>query len=228
MNRILLVEDHERFARLVSNGLGAAGIAVDAVSRIDAAWSALQQIAYGALVLDRGLPDGDGLTFLKRLRDSKLSIPCLILTARDAIHDRVEGLDAGADDYLPKPFAMDELVARVRALLRRPAESLPIEPRHGDLRLRPAQGMLHCGEECVPLAASEMQIMLLLAQKGGDTVRRSALEAAAWGLSEAVTPNALDVALHRIRRKLVAVGSLQKIVNVRGLGYALRDDDLAK
>jgi DNA-binding response OmpR family regulator len=228
MNRILLVEDHERLAQLVSSGLNAAGIAVDAVLRIDAAWSALQQVSYGALVLDRGLPDGDGLTLLKRLRDSELSIPCLVLSAQDALNDRVEGLDAGADDYLPKPFAMDELVARVRALLRRPAESLPIEPGHGDLQLRPAEGMLHCGEECVSLAASEMQIMLLLARKGGDTVRRSTLEAAAWGLSEAVTPNALDVALHRIRRKLGVIGSRQKIVNVRSLGYALREDNVAE
>ena len=88
--------------------------------------------------------------------------------------------------------------------------------------------MLHCGDECVSLAASEMQIMLLLARKGGDTVRRSTLEAAAWGLSEAVTPNALDVALHRIRRKLGVIGSRQKIVNVRGIGYALREDELAE
>jgi DNA-binding response OmpR family regulator len=228
MNRILLVEDHERLARLVSKGLGAAGIAVDAVQRIDAAWSALRQVSYGALVLDRGLPDGDGLKLLKRLRDAELSIPCLVLSARDALHDRVEGLNTGADDYLPKPFAMDELVARVRALLRRPAESLPVEPGHGDLQLRPDQGMLHCGEECVSLAASEMQIMLSLARKGGDTVSRSKLEAAAWGLSDAVTPNALDVALHRIRRKLRAIGSRQKIVNVRSLGYALREDDVAQ
>lgn len=228
MNRILLVEDHERLARLVSNGLTAAGIAVDSVQRIDAAWSALHQVPYGAMVLDRGLPDGDGLALLKRLRDFELTIPCLVLTARDALNDRVEGLDAGADDYLPKPFAMDELVARVRALLRRPVECLPVTPGHGDLQLRPADGMLHCGEERVSLAASEMQIMLLLARKGGDTVRRSALEAVAWGLSEAVTPNALDVALHRIRRKLRAVGSRQKIVNVRSLGYALREDELAE
>jgi DNA-binding response OmpR family regulator len=226
MNRILLVEDHERLAQLVSNGLSAAGIPVDAVQRMDAAWSALQQVSYGALVLDRGLPDGEGLTLLKRLRDAELSIPCLVLSARDALHDRVEGLDTGADDYLAKPFAMDELVARVRALLRRPADSLPIEPGHGDVQLRPAEGMLHCGAECVSLATSEMQIMLLLAQKGGDTVRRSTLEAAAWGFSEAVTPNALDVALHRIRRKLAAIGSRQKIVNVRSLGYALREDDV--
>ncbi len=228
MNRILLVEDHERLAHLVSNGLGAAGIAVDAVCRIDAAWSALQQVPYGALVLDRGLPDGDGLLLLERLRKSDKSIPCLVLTARDALNDRVEGLDAGADDYLPKPFAMDELVARVRALLRRPAASLPLEPGHGDIRLRPADGMMQCGQECVTLPTSEMQIMLLLTRKGGDTVRRSALEAAAWGLSEPVTPNALDVALHRIRRKLLAIGSRQKIVNVRSLGYSLREDDLAE
>lgn len=228
MNRILLVEDHARLAQLVSNGLSAAGIAVDTVQRIDAAWFALQQMSYGALVLDRGLPDGDGLALLKRLRDSELSIPCLVLTARDALSDRVEGLDAGADDYLPKPFAMDELAARVRALLRRPAESLPLEPGHGDLQLRPAQGMLHCGEECVSLASSEMQIMLLLVRKGGDTVRRTALEAAAWGLSEAVTPNALAVALHRIRRKLGAIGSRQRIINVRSLGYALRESDEAQ
>jgi DNA-binding response OmpR family regulator len=228
MSRILLVEDHERLAQLVSSGLGAAGIAVDTVQRIDAAWSALRQMTYGALVLDRGLPDGDGLALLKRLRDSELGIPCLVLTARDSLSDRVEGLDAGADDYLPKPFAMDELVARVRALLRRPVECLPAEPGHGDLQLRPADGMLHCGEECVSLATSEMQIMLLLARRASDTVRRSALEAVAWGLSEPVTPNALDVALHRIRRKLRAIGSRQKIVNVRSLGYALREDDLAE
>jgi DNA-binding response OmpR family regulator len=113
-------------------------------------------------------------------------------------------------------------------LLRRPAGLAPAEPGHGDLQLRPAEGMLHCGEECVSLAISEMQIMLLLARKGGDTVRRSALEAVAWGLRDPVTPNALDVALHRIRRKLRAIGSRQKIVNVRGIGYALREDELAE
>lgn len=228
MNRILLVEDHERLARLVSTGLTAAGIATDVVSRIDTAWSALQQLPYGVLVLDRGLPDGDGLVLLQRLRGVGSRIPCLVLTARDALHDRIEGLEAGADDYLPKPFAMDEMVARVRALLRRPVEFRPLEPSHGDLTLRPDTGILCCGSESITLAPAEMHIMLLLLHKHEEVVRRSTLEAAAWGLSDAVTPNALDVALHRIRRKLLAIGSCQKIINVRGLGYALREGHVAQ
>jgi DNA-binding response OmpR family regulator len=228
MNRILLVEDHERFAGLICKGLAAHGVAVDVAGRIDAAWAALSQIPYQALVLDRGLPDGDGLALLQRMRTAGLGIPCLVLTARDALHDRVEGLDAGADDYLPKPFAMDEMVARVKALLRRPVEHRTLEPRVGDLMLRPGVGTLQCGEESVTLASAEMQIMLLLARRQDEVVRRGVLEAAAWGLSEAVTPNALDVALHRIRRKLLAIGSSQRIVNVRGQGYALREDESAE
>jgi DNA-binding response OmpR family regulator len=223
-----LVEDHERLAQLICKGLAAAGIAVDVLPRIDEAWAAVQQIPYEAVVLDRGLPDGDGLVLLQKLRNAGLGVPCLVLTAREALHDRIEGLDAGADDYLPKPFAMDELVARVRALLRRPVEHRPLEPSHGDLTLRPDAGVMCRGDDRVALAPAEMQIMLLLVGSAKDVVRRRALEAAGWGLSEAVTPNALDVALHRIRRKLRAIGSRQRIVNMRGLGYALRDSSGAE
>jgi DNA-binding response OmpR family regulator len=225
MSRILLVEDHERLAGLISKGLSAQGIAVDVVARGDAAWAAMTQVSYQALVLDRGLPDGDGIKLLQRLRKSNLGLPCLMLTARDALRDRVEGLEAGADDYLAKPFAMDELVARVRALLRRPVESRQLDPQAGDLQLRPGAGTLCCGDECVTLAPAEMQLMQLLMSRHTDVLRRTALEAAGWGAMEAVTPNALDVALHRIRRKLLAIGSNQRIVNVRNLGYALREDD---
>jgi DNA-binding response OmpR family regulator len=227
MNRILLVEDHERFAELIRKGLMPHGIAADVASRADAAWEALMQLPYQALILDRGLPDGDGLALLQRVRNAGLGVPCLVLTARDALHDRVEGLDAGADDYLPKPFAMDEMVARVKALLRRPVEQRVLEPRVGDLSLRPGAGTLCCREESVTLAPAELQIMLLLMRRQDDVVRRSALEAAGWGLSEAVTPNALDVAVHRLRRKLIAIGSKQRIINARGLGYSLREDDAA-
>lgn len=225
MNRILLVEDHERLAKLICKGLLANGVAVDVAGRMDAASAAMAQVPYQALILDRGLPDGDGLTLLHRLRKSGLGVPCLVLTARDALRDRVEGLDAGADDYLPKPFAMDELVARVKALLRRPVECRALDPQVGDLSLHPAAGTLCCGEKCVTLAPAEIQIMLQLVRRQDEVVRRGALEAAGWGVSEAVTPNALDVLLHRIRRKLLAIGSSRRIVNMRGFGYALREDD---
>lgn len=223
MNRILLVEDHERLAELVCKQLATVGIAVDVFDRVETAWAAIRQVPYQALVLDRGLPDGDGLDLLQRLRSAGFNIPCLVLTARDALHDRIEGLDTGADDYLTKPFAMDEMVARVRALLRRPVESVALEPSHGDLQIKPAAGIMCCGDECVTLAPAELQIMLLLVRKEGEVVRHSALEAAGWGLSEAVTPNALDVVIHRLRRKLTAIDSNQHIINMRNLGYALRE-----
>ncbi|WP_415845180.1 response regulator transcription factor [Stutzerimonas zhaodongensis] len=228
MSRILLIEDHERLAGLICRGLAAAGVAVDVVSRVDAAWAAIQRLSYQAMILDRGLPDGDGLILLQRLRKAGLGLPCLVLTARDALHDRVEGLDAGADDYLPKPFAMDEMVARVRALLRRPVVLSALDPSYGDLTLRTDTGVLWCGDKSAPLSPAEMQMMVLFLRSGPDVVRRTALESAAWGLSEAVTPNALDVALHRIRRKLLVIGSKQKIVNVRGHGYALHEQDAAQ
>lgn len=228
MSRVLLIEDHARLARLIRKGLMAAGIGVDVADRIDTAWAAIQQMPYQALILDRGLPEGDGLVLLHRLRGAGIRVPCLVLTARDALHDRVEGLEAGADDYLPKPFAMDEVVARVRALLRRPVEFRSLDASHGDLTLLPGASVLCCGDERITLAPAEVQIMLLLLRKHENVVRRSALEAAAWGLSEAVTPNALDVALHRMRRKLLAIGSRQRIVNERGLGYALREGHSAE
>lgn len=227
MNRIALIEDHSRLADLVRQALGNAGIETDVFHAMEPAWLALRDITYGVVVIDRGLPDGDGLHLVKRLRAAGRPTPCLMLTARDALHDRIEGLDSGADDYLTKPFPMEELVARVRALLRRPAQVQEFAPAHGDVQISPEHGHMVCAGTAVPLPATELQIMLCLARKAGQTVKRPTLEAAAWGLTEAVTPNALDVALHRLRRKLATAGSRMQIVNLRTQGYALREASVA-
>jgi DNA-binding response OmpR family regulator len=222
MNRIALVEDHQRLSALLAKALLNAGIETDIFDRAEPASLAARDSAYAVLVIDRGLPDGDGLDLVRRLRAAGIRTPCLMLTARDALHDRVEGLESGADDYLTKPFSMDEFVARVRALMRRPPSLQSLTPEFGDISIRPAEGCMACGSEMVTLAPAELQIMVVLIRADGTTVRRSALEAAAWGLSEAVTPNALDVAMHRLKRKLVAINSALQIVNARGYGYALR------
>ncbi|HYD81551.1 MAG TPA: response regulator transcription factor [Paucimonas sp.] len=221
MQRIALVEDHSRLAKLIAQGLNASGIAVDVFASAAVCAAALRDRDYAAIVLDRGLPDGDGLEWLRRQRLRGCSIPCLMLTARDALHDRVDGLEAGADDYLTKPFSMAELVARVRALLRRPAAMVPLAPSFDCITVDAAQGLLLCGEASLPLSGSELQVLLCLVRAGGSYSRRGKLESAAWGADEAVTPNALDVVIHRLRQKLVQVGATVQIKVRRGVGYAL-------
>lgn len=227
LNRIALVEDHPRLAALVERGLSSAGIAVDVFQGMNAAWHALADRPYAALVVDRGLPEGDGLDLVRRLRAAGNRIPCLMLTARDALRDRVDGLEAGADDYLPKPFVMEELLARIRALMRRPPGLCDPRLEYHGLRVIPDAGCMARGEESVTLAPAELQLLICLVRAHGQTVRRRTLESAAWGVSEAVTPNALDVALHRLRRKLAAIESGLVLVNQRGQGYALRRGDAA-
>jgi len=150
-----------------------------------------------------------------------------MLTARDALHDRIDGLESGADDYVTKPFAMSELVARVRTLMRRTAPLRALTVSFLDLTVDPAQHELTCGTRSIRLAPAELQIMQCLAKAAGRTVRHAALEHAAWGLGTAVTPNALEVTMHRLRKKLNALGTTTRIVNVRGAGFALQDTESA-
>jgi len=228
MSRVVLVEDHERLGGLITQALNRAGVEVDVFNRRELAAAAVQAGDYAVLLLDRGLPDGDGIELLRRLRRVGNPIPCLILTARDALRDRIDGLDSGADDYLPKPFALEELVARVRALMRRPQVLQKLEPIYEDLQVWPALGCLSCSTSRVALPKTELQIVLCLVIARGLTVRRAKLENAAWGFVGAVTPNALDVALHRLRKKILMLNSRLQIVNLRGQGYALRVPSLSE
>lgn len=227
MGRLLIVEDHAGLRELMVRGLARAGIASDGARTAAEADACVATARYAAIVLDRGLPDGDGVAWLRRLRADRVAVPCLILTARDALHDRIDGLEAGADDYLAKPFEMAELVARIRALMRRREIWVEIAATYGDITIDPGSAVLRRDLACVSLSAAELQIMLALTQAQGAVVRRGALETAAWGLSEPVTPNALDVALHRLRRKLSVIGSRLQLRNTKGIGYALaeRDED---
>lgn len=222
MHRVALVEDHGRLAEMIKAALARNGIETDVFPDAAAALYALARFEFALLVLDRGLPDGDGIKLLRRLRASGATIPCLMLTARDAIHDRVEGLESGADDYLTKPFSMEELVARVRSLMRRPSALAPLAPDFAGLTVDPEQACMRCKGEWVSLSPSELQIILRMVSAGGNVVRHAQLEHAAWGLNDEVTPNALDVALHRLRKKLFAIDAGIKIVNVRGIGYQLK------
>lgn len=224
MSRIALIEDHDRLASVVSEALLSAGIETDRFPNISKARYALDRAEYAVLIIDRGLPDGDGLTFLRALRSAGRMTPCMMLTARDALHDRVEGLEAGADDYVTKPFAMSELVARVRTLMRRPPILTELVASFADLSIDPEQGMLSCRSNSIFLAPAELQIVQSLIHAAGRTVRHATLERAAWGLSDTVTRNALEVTLHRIRKKLNALETKTRVVNVRGMGFSLSAD----
>ena len=227
MNRIALVEDHARIASLIVRGLLRAGIATDVFHTLESAWRPLNERDYGMVIVDRGLPGGDGLELIRRLRSAGRLMPCMLLTARDALRDRVDGLDAGADDYLAKPFAMEELLARVRALLRRTPSLQPTELVYAGLRVIAEAGCMSFRDDVVTLSPAELQMMICLVRADGQMVRRHTLEQAAWGLADAVTPNALDVAIHRLRRKLAAIGTDLTLTNARGQGFALRDSNVA-
>jgi two-component system response regulator QseB len=215
--RLLLVEDDEMIGEAVRKGLRDEGAAVDWVQSVRHGEVALAGASYDAVLLDLGLPGGDGLSLLRALRTRRDDVPVLILTARDSISDRVAGLDAGADDYLVKPFALDELAARVRALLRRRAGRVDTRLRHGDLVLDPATREVTVGGEPVSLSAREYAVLLALMERPAAVLSRAQLEERVYGWGEEVGSNAVEVHVHALRRKLGA----QAIRTIRGVGYTM-------
>jgi DNA-binding response OmpR family regulator len=216
--RLLLVEDEARLVELVKVELEGAGFAVDAVGRCADAHSAFTTSSYDAAILDLRLPDGDGLIVLAKLRSSRNTIPILILTARDAVEDRVAGLDGGADDYLVKPFAITELIARVRALLRRPGGALG---NILDVMLDSVGRDAWVARTPLALTRRECSVLEYLLRRQGRVVPKSVLEDKLYGIDDALGSNAVPVHVHHLRRKFLAAGATVEIHTVRGIGYLL-------
>jgi two-component system OmpR family response regulator len=221
--RILVAEDDAILADGVTRTLRQSGYAVDWVQNGAEADSALDTDDFDLLILDIGLPKKSGLDVLKRLRGRDSHLPVLILTALDGVNDRVRGLDAGADDYLAKPFDLSELEARVRALVRRGMAGSPTLLRHGSLTYDQVGRVARLNGEPLELSAREVSLLEIFLQRAGRLVSKDQLVSHLCEWGEEVSPNAIEVYVHRLRKKLEPGGV--RIVTVRGLGYSLERAD---
>jgi two-component system copper resistance phosphate regulon response regulator CusR len=219
--RILLVEDDDTLREVLARGLREAAHAVDEAATVAQVWPKVGVESYDALVLDVNLPDGSGFEVTRTLREREDATPILILTARDEVEDRVRGLDAGADDYLVKPFALAELLARLRALARRPVEVQPPVLAVGDLVVDPGARTARRGGRSLELTTTEYALLEFLARQVGKVVGREAISASVWDENYDPLSNIIDVYVARLRKKLDPDGSAPLIHTVRGAGYVL-------
>ena len=221
MMRILVIEDEERLARLISRVLKEEGYAPEAAQSGRAGLALALAEDYDLLIVDWMLPDLDGIEVVRRLRAAEMSVPVLMLTARRQVEDRVEGLDAGADDYLPKPFAFPELLARVRALSRWPREGRQSDGllSAGDVTLDPHRHAVWRDEERIELSAREFALLATLLRRPGQVFTRSVLLDTVWGGSADVYTNVVDLYVSYLRKKLDRAGEPSRIRTVRGAGY---------
>jgi two-component system OmpR family response regulator len=222
--RVLIVEDHVKLASLVRRGLRKEGIAADmAASGEDALWMA-EATEYDAIILDVMLPGVDGFEVCRRLRHAGVWAPILMLTARDSVRDRVAGLDGGADDYLTKPFSYAELLARLRALVRRGPVERPTELTVGDLRLDPATRRVWRADDEIDLSAKEFAILETFMRHPGEVLSRLQLLEHAWDYAYENRSNVVDSYVRFLRQKIDRPFGVESIETVRGAGYRLRED----
>lgn len=217
--RVLIVEDQPDLRRLMRDHLLAGGFTVDAVADLAGAEAALAAGSFDALVVDLGLPDGDGLALLKAGQGDRP--PAIVVTARDAVSDRIAGLDAGADDYLVKPVNLDELVARLRAIMRRPGTRGSIVHRYGALSFDTVAREAAVGDVPVELGRREAGLLELLMRQAGQFIVRESLEERLYTFDDPVTPNAFEALVSRLRKRLRAAGADVHIDTRRGIGYRL-------
>lgn len=217
---ILLVEDDAGVGRFVERGLLACGYDVRWERDGSRVMDLLAKDCFSGAVIDLGLPDCDGIDLCRAIRDVESQLPVLMLTARGSLQDRLEGFAVGADDYLPKPFAFDELVARLGAIVRRGAANVSSDPHFGTLSIDVAKGAALIGDDSLTLSRREFALLSALVARGGEVATRAALSAAVWG-TEDVSENALDVYVSYLRRRLAKHPAAPAIATVRGVGFKL-------
>jgi two-component system, OmpR family, response regulator len=222
--RVLAVEDEVKMARLICRGLSEQGLAVDVAASGEEALAMVGSSAYDAVVLDVILPGIDGFETCRQMRESGLEAPVLMLTARGAVDDRVAGLDGGADDYLTKPFSFAELLARLRALIRRGQSERPSVIEVGDLRLDPAARRVWRGEAEVVLSAKELALLEAFMRRPGHVLSRLQLLELAWDYDYEHRSNVIEVYVRYLRQKIDKPFGMRSIETVRGAGYRLRKD----
>jgi DNA-binding response OmpR family regulator len=220
--RILLVEDEPDMAALLRSALEKHDFVTDIAPSIEIAIEAIETIAHDLVLLDRQLGDGDGASLIAYLRKRRPNVPIVILSARGSANDRVEGLNLGADDYLPKPFVISELVARLRAVLRRPSQVTSKPLSLGNLAFDLNQGEVFVSGERLDLPRREYLVLESLMRRAGRTVRRNLLEEEVYGADDEIQSNSLEAHISRLRRKLADAGASVIIHPVRGVGYLLK------
>lgn len=222
--RVLLVEDNRELIGLLTKALERAGLEVDWARTVGDAEASLRAMSYAAVVLDLGLPDADGLGLLDHMRRRRDATPVLILTARSGIEDRVKGLDKGASDYLTKPFASEELIARLQSLLRRapPAEGHVLKV--GNVAFETAGRQASVAGRPVAVPAREADLLEVLMKRNGRLVSQEVLRGQVFGATQAVSSNTVEVYVHRLRRLLADAGATVQIHTIRGAGYLMKAD----
>ena len=217
--RLLIIEDNQRLCQAVAESLRAQGFAVDTAASATEGLRIWRAADYDAVVLDLMLPDGTGLGALKEMRDRGNVTPVLILTALGSIEDRVRGLDGGADDYLVKPFAMQELIARLRALLRRPGAALGRTLTLGSVKLDTSARIASVAEKQLDLTRSELIVLEALLRHQGRVISKERLAECLYDFEQDRTANSVETQVHRLRKKLAAAGADVSLRTLRGLGY---------
>src|SRR6476659_8374831 len=222
--RLLVVEDNAQLSQLLAKGLQTVGYQTDHLATAADARAALLTTSYAALILDLGLPDSDGLSILREIRQRKDPIPVLVLTARGGLHDRVTGLRSGADDYLVKPFALEELVARLEALLRRPGQLLGRSLQVANLTFDTQSRQAFIDDKPPVLSARETAVLELLMRRKDRVVSKKHVEDQIFGMSGEVASNAVEVYVHRLRKQLSERGAKVQIHTIRGVGYLIAEE----